>query len=143
MKPVFLYKAVFVLFSLSILGGCAVHQVDSGPSPDIAVKLEGYSSLQNNDILPLKAEQGEWWREFKNPELSKLISKALVSNQDLAQAVAKVKQAQALAVTTRGDIAPEVSLEASSSGEARRGHLQRGSSSAGAALNWELDFLGE
>lgn len=54
--------------------------------------------------------QGEWWRVFGEPELDALIAGATSANQDLAVAMARVRQARALAGVAEADRAPQVDI---------------------------------
>ena len=59
----------------------------------------------------------EWWRAFGSPELESHISAALRSNNDLAAAVARVRQADALAAVAGAALLPSVELNAAASRE--------------------------
>lgn len=54
--------------------------------------------------------QGAWWRAFDDPGLDDLIARATAANQDLAVALARVRQARALAGVAEADRAPQVGL---------------------------------
>lgn len=63
-----------------------------------------------------------WWRAFGSPELERLVTRALANSQDLAAAVARVRQAQARATIAGAPLLPEVQLGV----DASRQRLLRG-----------------
>jgi multidrug efflux system outer membrane protein len=92
-----------------------------------------------------------WWELFADPELDRLVEAALVANQDLAAAAARVEEARALAGIARADRLPR--LDAAASGSRTRlsedtatvppgFDLERDAFRASAALSFELDFWG-
>ena len=54
--------------------------------------------------------RGEWWKIFGDPELDRLIAAAGSSNQDLAIAAARLKQARAFTGATEADLYPQLSV---------------------------------
>lgn len=54
--------------------------------------------------------QGAWWRVFDDPELDDLITRATLANQDVAIALARVRQARALAGVAEADRVPQLDL---------------------------------
>ncbi len=65
----------------------------------------GRHSQDSNDV----AGAGRWWERFGDPTTTQLVSQALENNYDLQAAAARVLQAQALLVETRGRKLPDVS----------------------------------
>lgn len=74
--------------------------------------------------------QRDWWRLFGDAELDALIEEALVANQDVQAAMARVLQARASAGATRSSLYPRVTAGASAT-RSRSGGA--GESSGGAA----------
>jgi len=64
-------------------------------------------SLADGNPAPLIAP--EWWRLYREPKLDELIATANASNQTIAQAVAAVDQARALARIAASFLAPTIS----------------------------------
>lgn len=56
------------------------------------------------------AQRGEWWKIFGDADLDRLIAAATASNQDLAIAAARVKQARAFTGVAEADQYPQLSL---------------------------------
>ena len=82
-----------------------------------------------------------WWHVFDRPDLDRLIVSAYDGNQTVAQAVARLKQAQAVAKQTGSDRFPEVSATADAGKSWEESDAQRGTASAGVSLSWEIDFF--
>jgi multidrug efflux system outer membrane protein len=57
-------------------------------------------------------ERGQWWLAFHDADLDQLIDQAARNNQSLAGAVARVKQARALAGIAEADRVPQVGVSA-------------------------------
>ncbi|MGZ5198381.1 MAG: efflux transporter outer membrane subunit [Telluria sp.] len=57
-------------------------------------------------------ERGQWWLAFHDPALNQLVEEAARSNQNLAGAVARVKQARELAGIAAADRMPQVGVAA-------------------------------
>lgn len=57
-------------------------------------------------------ERGQWWLAFHDPVLDQLVDEAARSNQSLAGAVARVKQARELAGIAAADRVPQVGVAA-------------------------------
>lgn len=53
-----------------------------------------------------------WWQAYGDDTLSRIIEQALADNADIAQAVARIRQAQAGARFARGDLLPSVAASA-------------------------------
>ena len=78
------------------LSGC-ITPPNLGPQPQpIANDRLGLSS-QVSAPLPVPA----WWSTFNDPQFDGLMQKALADNPSLAQAIARVREAQSLADVTR------------------------------------------
>jgi NodT family efflux transporter outer membrane factor (OMF) lipoprotein len=66
-------------------------------------------------FLPIysAAQQNSWWASYGDPELSRLVEKALSGNVDLAAASARIAQARAIAGIDRSRLAPEIGFTGS------------------------------
>src|SRR6266481_9324399 len=87
--------AVCVLVSV-LAGGCAVGPKYKAPSVTVS-PFHGASSVDSRktglDAPPLD----RWWEGFGDPELARIVQRAIVENLDLAASVARVDQARAAA----------------------------------------------
>ena len=90
----------------------------------------------------------QWWRQFEDPVLDRLITAALVSNYDLASALARVEQSRAIFDDVQRDRYPIVT--AGASGEVREQVVPGFTSEpvriesyrAGFDAAWEVDLFG-
>lgn len=87
-------KTILMLGSAALLSGCVVGPDYVSPSslPERAVKLRE-ANIPAVTASPMPAQ---WWRLFDDPDLDRLIEKALVHNADLRQAAANLQRARAL-----------------------------------------------
>ncbi len=89
-----------------------------------------------------------WWEMYRDPQLEALIDEALLANQDLRIAAARVAQYRALVGVAAADFYPQFGLGASGSyGQQTAQNYVPGQGASGAfALNlgmsWELDIWG-
>ena len=86
-------KKILMLGSAALLSGCVVGHDYIRPSslPERSVKLRE-ATIPAVTASPLPAQ---WWRLFDDPDLDRLIEKALVHNTDLRQAAANLQRARA------------------------------------------------
>jgi outer membrane protein, multidrug efflux system len=93
--------------------------------------------------------RGEWWRVFGDEALNTLVAEATASNQNLAVAAARVKQARAIAGIAEADRVPQVGIAAGAQ-RARLAPLESGlaSGAPGTAYqvrmsaSYEVDLFG-
>lgn len=124
--------------------GCAIHTVNT----DVAPSVTGHeyfsdhspsgNPTDNNTSGPLDRP---WWSAFNMPELDILIRQAIANNQDVAQAIARIRQAESIVRQTRSHTFPQIDLQ---------GHIQyplagaddyRLEGEIGGALEWEIDVF--
>lgn len=134
-----------------LLGGCMV-----GPDyrrPEVVsptawaeASANGAPTTHPSAATTRPAELGQWWRSFNDPTLNSLIDRAMASNLDLRQSIARVRQARA----ARGVVASAFWPGADVSGSyTRSGGRQAGLGNsshdlyrAGLDAAWELDIFG-
>lgn len=85
-------RTIPFLWAVLALSGCSVGPVFT--SPDIALP-DRYERLA--PVSRARAEDMEWWRHFNDPLLTRLVETALADNLSLAQARARLQEAEALA----------------------------------------------
>jgi multidrug efflux system outer membrane protein len=89
-----------------------------------------------------------WWEVFKDPKLHALIREALVANQDLALAAARVDEARAIVGISKADYYPQFWANVNGSyGQIYSDKIVDGSKSqaqvsAALGVSWELDLWG-
>lgn len=138
------------------LAGCAVGPDYEG-APDMALQKFHNADLvaagpQNVDAVSLD----KWWAGFNDPELTKIVEKALDQNLDLAASLSRVEQARAAAQSAGAKLLPTVDASADAArvreslesplgaighhlpGYDRDIHLY----DVGAGASWEIDLFG-
>lgn len=83
-----------LLVSFSLMTGCTVGPDYQRPDAALAHRYLGQTSVEQRPAAT-SASLVAWWEGFADPVLSNLIAQALEQNLDLAQATARVTQAQA------------------------------------------------
>lgn len=149
-----LLKYPFVVFAVSsLLVGCAVGPDYTPPELGVADHFYGQNLAGNESD---RAEFIEWWKQFDDEQLTRFITIALEQNLDLAQATARVTQAQAGLGATNAALLPSANI----SGQTARAY-QSVETPIGQVLNtvpgfdrngnnyeinlnagWELDLFG-
>ncbi len=132
-----------VIFGL--LAGCAVGPNYKRPPINSPAEFRG-----DNQFANISFKELDWWQVYEDPTLQALTREALTNNYDLRIAMARVEQAQAVAMQARARFVPSVEY----SGAVGRGRNSlfgsafptdgTTASSAVATLNafWEVDLWG-
>lgn len=98
-----------------LLAGCAVGPDYQRPSAAVPATYkeapEGWKVAQPSD----RADRGNWWSIYDDPQLDELESRLNASNQSVAQFAAAYRQARALVGEARAAYFPTVGLSASGS----------------------------
>ncbi|MCH8120295.1 MAG: efflux transporter outer membrane subunit [Planctomycetes bacterium] len=104
---------LFVVLACGTLGGCMVGPDYSRPETT-ADTSDGYfnAGTHNEDVNDF-ADVDRWWERFGDPTTALLVREALENNYSLKAAAARVLQAQAALVETRGLQLPDVSYNLS------------------------------
>lgn len=91
----------------------------------------------------------DWWRAFNDPALDALETRALVANQDLRAALARVEQARALAGVARSAYLPSLAADPSLTRERTSRTVDNTTPDSTTTthrlsldLSWELDLFG-
>jgi NodT family efflux transporter outer membrane factor (OMF) lipoprotein len=104
----------------------------------------GWKVAQPRDDAP----RGPWWEAFDDPDLNGLASQVEVSNQTVAAAAARVREAQAATQATRAQLFPTITgnataLRTSRSTSTTGGQGVTNNYNAALDLGWELDLWGK
>ncbi len=137
----------FLLFAFVIaLAACAV-----GPDyrrPETALPA-GYKEAQSGAwkiAQPGDTEQrGDWWSIFGDEQLNALQQQLIFSNQNIAAAEARYRQARAAAQAARANFFPDLTLSASATRGSTSALSNQQSSTqkiVGLDAGWELDVWG-
>lgn len=133
------YQALCLpLLAALLTAGCALHQPQAMAPPAFPPGFVHASTQQQ----PAK-DFDPWWQSFADPQLDRLIAGALAGNLDLAQALARQEQAEALLQGAQSARRPSLNLE----GQARRersasalGTFTGSSQRLSLAAGYELDL---
>ena len=138
-------RLVAILLSVA-LSSC-ITPPNLGPRPQpVASDDLGLSAQPSAPASPQT-----WWTRFNDPQLDRLMEQALAANPTLAQALARVREAQALTDVTRAGLAPSVSFNAQETRQHFSAHdvipppyagTDRWRGREGLDLSWDLDFWG-
>lgn len=130
--------AAALLLSNGLLAGCATTSVMSQPPAHALPVPDAWSA---NGGVPV-TDISQYWVSLGDPLLSEFVSAAATNNLDLAQSVARLKEARAALNSARANYLPQVS----GSGGVRRdvgdfaaSNLQY---SIGADASWEVALFG-
>jgi NodT family efflux transporter outer membrane factor (OMF) lipoprotein len=98
-------RALPSLIVLLASAGCAV-----GPEyhPNSAAEL-GVPAAYSVPAAPTPEDLTRWWRRFDDPVLARLVEEAAGANLDVAQAVARLRQAREALVQSRANLLPTLS----------------------------------
>jgi NodT family efflux transporter outer membrane factor (OMF) lipoprotein len=135
------------------LAACAVGPDYARPkmeAPAAFKEMNGWKLAQPRD----NELRGNWWEIFNDPQLNALMEQVNISNQNLAQAEARFRQAHALVQAARAGYFPTLTGSASatrSGGSAGNQSLLTGNASTGTITtnhilsfdaSWEADIWG-
>ena len=143
MRKVMTFIAPALILALS--AGCSLAPDYKRPELEIPQTWEASQS---------QALQSKWWERFNDPALNALVEEALSSNKNIAQAMARVEQAQAGLGVARDALLPTAGATADGSRTGTRteagtiynkqGKQRFANSFSGAvAATWNLDFWGK
>jgi outer membrane protein, multidrug efflux system len=149
-------KSIIVLL-LSALSGCAVGPNYHRPTTPVARQFPTagaaakgtQESPSSSGIYSHAPAQTEFWKQFDDPVLNRMVSDALTANYDLRIALGHLVQARALRNESLFDLAPTVTASAGYSKQRVPavedpfgGPYNTKLYDAGFDATWELDFFG-
>jgi NodT family efflux transporter outer membrane factor (OMF) lipoprotein len=138
-----------IVLLLAALAGCAVGPDYVRPkveAPAQYKELEGWRAAAPNDAAP----KGEWWTLFADAELDRLVARVDISNQNIRNAEARLRQARAASDQARAALFPALNANGSAT-RTKSPSLPNAPSFATGAVNnfsaslnasWEPDFWG-
>jgi NodT family efflux transporter outer membrane factor (OMF) lipoprotein len=151
----FILRMSFALALGASLSGCAVGPKYHRPTVDLQAFHNAPSIETRAASLPAPPLD-QWWTGFHDPELTRIVKRALDENLDLATAMTKVEQARAAAQAAGARRMPSANLNASTttlyqSTESTTGRLashlpgydrQQNYYDLGFTASWETDLFG-
>jgi multidrug efflux system outer membrane protein len=128
------------------LSGCTV-----GPNYQTPKTATPAAYAHAEAAFPAEPIQTEWWRQFQDPTLTRLVQTALATNLDLRAATARVREARALRQHTTFDLYPTVRADGGyvrgtrsqdAAGGLPRNLREYELFDAGFDATWEMDLFG-
>jgi NodT family efflux transporter outer membrane factor (OMF) lipoprotein len=127
--------------TLLLFAGCTVgpnYERPPAETPAQFKEMEGWTIAKPADAQP----KGKWWEVFNDPVLNGLVEQVNVSNQTLASAEARYRQASATVAAARAGFFPTVGASGGA-GRSRRGDAPSTQSyDVSLSANWEIDLWG-
>ena len=96
-----------ILLATVALAGCAVGP-DYRPAGPAELGLPGGFSVPGSPGAPSAEELQRWWDRFDDPMLAQLVDQSRAANLDIAQAVARLRQAREALVQSRASLLPTI-----------------------------------
>jgi len=137
MKPIIRSLAVAALLS-----ACADVSMKPYQTPDMPSK-DAWSSQQNLPVKPAVIIEQDWWKQFRDPYLDGLVSRALAGNYDLKILAARTKVAQAGIEEARAGALPTLDAGAGASFEKSTGQPFSKQFNLATQVNWDIDIWGK
>lgn len=140
---------------LLTLGGCAVGPHYVKPASNLA-GFHSANAVASRATQTPAPSLDSWWQGFNDPELTRIVQRALDQNLDLAAALARVQQSRAAARGAGAQMLPSFDLSAQASRQRQSlespvGRIARNFPGydrnqslydVGAAASWEIDLFG-
>lgn len=133
-----------------LVGGCAA-------GPDYHAPAPATLGVPGNYVTPpgidgAVADNRQWWKNFDDPVLAGIVDTALRNNLDIAQAVARLRQAREAYVQSRATLFPSVSgsggysrnidIKGRTFGEVTNAGITNENYSLSADASYQLDIFG-
>lgn len=138
-------RTAALAFATALLSACVLPPKDEPREQPLQQARLGLSEAK----APLAGDN--WWQAFNDPQLNRLVEQSLAHNPTLAQAVARVREAQAMADASHAGLLPSVSYDAQEQRQRFSNNFiyppPYGGSvywqgQEGANLDWDIDFWG-
>jgi outer membrane protein, multidrug efflux system len=98
-----------IAFAAALLAGCTVgpnYRPPATPTPARFAETENQTGLAD-------AQLASWWEGFGDPELDKLVSRAVAQNLDVQTAAARIREARAREIAAGASSKPQVDAQSS------------------------------
>ena len=135
-------KRIFIAIILtSTLSGCHIYRAYERPTSIVVSDSIYRQSIVTEDTVSLASLS---WKElFTDPQLQQLIETGLVQNTDLGIARLKVKEAEALLMTSRLSYLPSVSFTPQGTLTSADGSKTSKTYNLAVSADWEIDLFGK
>ena len=137
------------LIAAVALAGCSLPAVGPDYRRPETPTAASYIDASEQPLVAVDQLASEWWRDFGDPELDRLVAEALKENQSLKGSLAKVEQARALTGEARASYLPMIGATGLASREQtsetttnRFPNSLTTTYRLPLTLSWELDLFG-
>ena len=124
-------RILLALFCACGLAACTVGPDYERPAMTLPGQYNTISSATPASTDAQQTVQHDWWRLFNDPTLNELVTLALTNNADLQMAVARIAQAQGLAMQAGAAQYPSLSLNGSGT------RASKGPAASGTGLTYQ------
>jgi len=134
--------SAWIVAMLLLLAGCADTRMRPYAQPSVPAR----TAWANSASLPLSKTElivPDWWREFHDPYLDGLVSRALAGNFDLAVLAARIGVADAQIAEARAGALPTLDAGAGASFEKSTGQPFVKQFNLATQTNWDIDIWGK
>lgn len=125
-----------------LLAGCADVSMAPYQTPDAPAKAS-WSQQGGASVSAAETIAPDWWREFKDPYLDGLVSKAIAGNIDIKILAARTQVASTEIGAARAGALPALSAGAGASFEKSTGQNFQKQFNLASQVNWEIDVWGK
>lgn len=127
------------LGAVCLLGGCAAVGPDY-TTPDVSLVTNYAEPISKGRAVE---PETRWWEALSDPLLKRLIAEGQIANLTVAQALERVREAQADAKATGAEGLPDVDGSISSETTKTNGQSTSTTAAGEAAVGWEIDLFGK
>lgn len=127
---------------VALLCGCAGVSQAPYQRPDAPAKT-AWSNPPGATVSAAEAISPQWWREFRDPALDSLVTRAVAGNFDLKLLAARIDVANAQIAEVRAGALPTVDVGAGSNLEKTTRQRFSKSFNLGTQVSWDLDIWGQ
>ncbi len=137
----FWFRYILLLVWL-LLSGCASLETPEFQEPAVPEKKTWRAAGGEAAPAEVKIEK-TWWRRFGDPELDRLVDRAVDENVDLKILVARVGVAESIAGQAKAAGKPSAGASITAGTSGGRGVTPATQFGATTAINWEIDIWGK
>lgn len=131
--------AVGMALGITLLSGCGSFMRSDFEPPALAIPEQWQNTTVNEQV-----KVDPWWQQFHQPELDKLVSQVLSTNNDLTLATLTLRKARLQAGLTRDDLYPQLSANLGTShNQPLDGGDATKSYQANLSVSYEVDLWGK
>ena len=128
--------------ALVLLGACADVSMKPYQRPDSPAKT-AWASGRALPVAPAAMIEQDWWKGFRDPDLDRLVERAVRDNVDLKILAARTRVAGAQIDEARAGALPTLDAGAGASFEKSTGQKFTKQYSLGTQVNWDIDIWGK